>query len=315
MSRLFKVFFIMAMFMCSSAFAEISSAEHWVENGPVKLYVWEKFSGPEPSKKVVILAHGSATAGKESFDLQVPGVADISLMDVLAEQGFDVFALDTRGFGRSTHPEGHMTTAEASQDLKAVVDYVTKLRGAPKVDLLGWSWGTQYVGMYLMENTGKVNKYISLAQMHINSPDLAKRRPKIDAFRQNPYVNVPEALWKPRFTSLTPESVNIPEVVDAYAKAAFSVETKTPTGPQLDMVTIMPMVNPRLITVPTMIVHGEYDDVSDLNGLLPFFAELPNMNKRYVIVPDAGHMTQFQKGRQILQDAIVEFLTEPGSTR
>jgi pimeloyl-ACP methyl ester carboxylesterase len=34
--------------------------------------------------------------------------------------GFDVFALDTRGFGRSTHPDAHMTTKEASEDLNAV---------------------------------------------------------------------------------------------------------------------------------------------------------------------------------------------------
>lgn len=310
MMRMLKGFVVTTMLMAGSAIAEIGSAEHWVENGPVKLYVWEKFSGAKPSGRVVVLAHGSATAGKESFDLQVPGVADISLMDVLARHGFDVFALDTRGFGRSTHPEGHMTTTQASSDLQAVINHVTKLRGVDKVDLLAWSWATQYAGMYLMQSDAKVNKYISLAQMHLNSPDLAKRRPRVAFFRENPYVNVPEEGWKPRFASMTPASANIPEVIDAYAKAAFAVEKKSPTGPQLDMVTTMPMINPRLITVPTMIIHGEHDDVADMNGLLPFFQELPNMNKRYVIVPEAGHMTQFQKGRQHLQRAIVDFLSE-----
>lgn len=298
------------MLMSASAFAQITGVEHWVENGPIKLYVWEKYAGSKPSDKVLILAHGSATAGRESFDLQVPGQPDVSMMDVLAHQGFDVFALDTRGFGRSTRPEGHMTTAEASQDLKAVIDYIIKLRGVAKVDVLGWSWGTQYVGMHLMENTGKVGKYIALAQMHMNSPDLAMRRPRLEAFRKSPYVIIPESAWKPRFSSLTPASANSQEIVDAFARAAVKMETKTPTGPQLDMVTIMPMVNPRLITVPTMIIHGEYDDVADLNGLLPFFKELPNSNKRYVVVPEAGHMTQFQKGRRYLHSAIAEFLLD-----
>jgi pimeloyl-ACP methyl ester carboxylesterase len=294
----------------ASSIAQVTGVEHWVENGPIKLYVWEKFSGSKSANKVLILAHGSATAGKESFDLQVPGFPDMSLMDVLARQGFDVFALDTRGFGRSTHPEGHITTAEASQDLKAVVDYVTKLRGMEKVDLLGWSWGTQYAGMYLMENTGKINKYISLAQMHINSPDLAKRRPRLDFFRKNPYITIPEAGWKPRFTSIAPDSVNYTEAIDTFARAAMKVETRSPTGPQLDMVTMMPMVNPRLITVPTMIIYGEYDDVADINGLMPFFSELPNMDKRHIVVPDAGHMIQFQKGRHYLHGAIVDFLSD-----
>ncbi|HYA96196.1 MAG TPA: alpha/beta fold hydrolase [Terriglobales bacterium] len=288
----------------------VKSAEHWVDNGPIRLYVWEKYADT-PNKPIVVLAHGSATAGKVSFDLQVPDKPDYSLMDVLAQNGFDVFALDTRGFGRSTHPEGHMTTAEASQDLNAVVDYVLKLRNAKKVDLLGWSWGTQYAGMFVMAHPEKVERYVSFAQMHLNSPDLAKRRARIDAFRQNAYITIPEAGWKPRFYSMAPAEVSDPAVVDAYAKAAAQVELKSATGPQLDMVTIMPMLNPRLMPVPVMIIHGQYDDVADLDGLLPFFAQLPNPRKQYVVVPDAGHMMQFQKGHRIFQHEVIAFFSAP----
>ena len=292
----------------ASALAAITSTEHSVQNGPIKLYVWEKFAGNQPGNKVIVLAHGSATAGRESFDLQVPGVPAVSLMDVLADAGYDVFAIDTRGFGRSTHPEGHLTTAEASEDLNAVVDYISKLRGVSKVDLLGWSWGTQYGGMFVMAHPEKVRKYVSYAQMHLDSPDLAKRRQRIDAFRKNPYVVIPEAGWKPRFQSMTPADANIPAVVDAYAHAGALVETRTATGPQLDMVTIMPMLNARSMTVPVMVIHGQYDDVADLQGLLPFFQALPNPDKRYVVIPDAGHMMMFQKGRQRFHNAVLEFL-------
>lgn len=288
--------------------ARIAGAEHWVQHGDIRLYVWEKHSGQPAGKKVVVLAHGSATAGRESFDLQVPGHPDVSMMDALAQRGYDVFALDTRGFGRSTRPEGHMTTAQASEDLNAVVDYIRRLRGVDKVHLLGWSWGTQYGGLFVAAHPGKVDRYVSLAQMHIDSPDLAARRPRTDVFRKNPYVNVPEAGWKPRFTSMTPAAANYPEVVDAYASAAARVETRTPTGPQLDLVTLMPMVDPRRLTVPVMLIHGQYDDVADLPGLLPFFAALPHPIKRYVVVPDAGHMTMFQKGNRVLNDAVADFL-------
>ncbi len=289
--------------------AEPAGVEHWVEAGGVRIYVWEKVEGNPAGKRVVVLAHGSATAGKESFDLNVPGKPSYSLMNALARQGFDVFALDARGFGRSTHPEGHMTTAEASQDLGAVVDYVAKLRGVSKVSVLAWSWGTQYAGMFLMASPQKVDRYVSYAQMHVNSPDIAKRRPRLETFRKNPYVTTPEAGWKPRFSSMTPPDANDPEVVDAYARAAAAVETRSPTGPQLDMVTIMPMVNPRLVTVPTMIIHGQYDDVADLDGLLPFFQQLPNPDKRYVVIPNAGHFMHLQRGHVAFQQAIVSFLT------
>ena len=140
----------------TSALAAITGVGHSVQNGQVKLYVWEKFAGAQPSKKVVVLAHGSATAGRESFDLQVPGMTDISLVDVRAGAGYDGFALDTRGFGRSTHPEGHMSTSEVNEDLNAVVDYVTKLRGVTKVDLLAWSSATQYSGMFVMARPANV---------------------------------------------------------------------------------------------------------------------------------------------------------------
>ena len=292
------------------AIAATTGVEHTVQNGAVQIYVWEKYAGAAPGKRVVVLAHGSATAGRESFDLQVPGFSDVSLMDVLAEQGYDVFALDTRGFGRSTHPEGHITTAQASEDLNAVVDYVAKLRGVANVDVLAWSWGTQYGGMFVMAHPQKVHKYVAYAQMHLDSPDLAKRRQKIEVFRKDPYSVVPQAGWKPRFYSMTPASVNLPAIVDAYASAAALVETRTATGPQLDLVTIMPMINERMMTVPVMLIHGQYDDVADQQGLLPFFQALPNPEKRYVMVADGGHMMMFQKGRQRFQRAVIDFLAD-----
>ena len=290
---------------------EVIGVEHWVEQSGIRLYVWEKYVESPANKKVIVLAHGSATAGKESFDLQVTGKPSYSLMDFLAREGFDVFALDTRGFGRSTHPAGHITTREASEDLGAVVDHILKLRGVEKVYLLGWSWGTQYAGMFMMSQPQKVERYISYAQMHLDSPDLARRRPRVEAFRKDPYISIPEAGWKPRFTSMTPAEVNDPEVVDAYARAAAQIELKSATGPQLDMVTIMPMINPRLMPVPTLIIHGQYDDVADLEGLLPFFRQLPNPYKRYIVIPDAGHMMHLQKGHRLFQHEVAAFFKGP----
>lgn len=286
----------------------IEGREHRVTQNNISVFLWEKYAETPENKPIVVLAHGSATAGKESFDLEVPDKPSYSLMDYLAKKGFDVFAPDIRGFGRSTHPEGHMSTAEAAEDLNAVVDYILKLRKAKKIHLLGWSWGTQYGGMFIMAHADKVASYVSYAQMHVNSPDLAKRRPKIDAFRKSAYVTIPEAMWKPRFYSMTPADANEAEAVDAFAKAAVAIETKTPTGPQLDMVTIMPMVNPKLITVPTMIIHGEYDDVADTDGLLPFFTQLPHPYKRYVVIPQAGHMMHLQKGHLQFQHEVGCFL-------
>lgn len=298
-------------FAAPLAAQEVAGREHWVERNGVRLHVWEKYVDSPADKKVVVLAHGSATAGKESFDLQVPGKPSYSLMDALARAGFDVFALDARGFGRSTRPEGHMTTKEASDDLGAVVDHVLALRGVPKVSLLGWSWGTQYGGMFVAAHPGKVDRYVSYAQMHVDSPDLARRRPLVETYRRAAYVTIPEAGWKPRFASMTPAEANDPEVIDAFARAAVQAEPRTPLGPQLDLTTAMPMVHPKLIPVPTLLIHGQHDDVSDPDGLFPFFRQLPNPYKRYTVIPDAGHMMHLQKGHRLFQHEVVQFFRAP----
>src|SRR5712672_3039980 len=106
---------IILLVTAARAGAASASAEHWVEKDGIKIYLWEKSAGNPSGKPIVMLAHGSATAGKESFDLH------------------------TRGFGRSTHPDAHFTTQQASEDLDSAVDYVLKLRGAKRVNLLAWS--------------------------------------------------------------------------------------------------------------------------------------------------------------------------------
>ncbi len=289
----------------------VQGTQHWVVQEGLRLFVWEKYQGSPQGKKVVVLAHGSATAGRESFDLKVPGQPEYSLMDFLARRGFDVFAPDMRGFGSSTRPEGHITTEQAAGDLNAVVDFICKLRGVAQVQLLAWSWGTQYSGQFVMAHPQKVKRYAAYAQMHAQSPDLLARRERLATFQRAPYIRITEQGWKLRFKSMTPEAVNDPVVMDAFARSAALVETKSPTGPQVDLLTRLPLVDPTRITVPTLLIHGQHDDVADLEGLLPFFKALPNPDKQYVVVPDGGHMLHLQKGYARLQHAVASWFSAP----
>jgi len=51
--------------------------------------------------------------------------------------------------------------------------------------------------------------------------------------------------------------------------------------------------------------------VADLDGLLPFYRQLPNPYKKYVVVPNAGHMMHLQKGHQLFQREVAAFLKAP----
>lgn len=297
----------------AAADAVVTSAVHWVSRGEARIHVWEKFAGSPTGKPVLILAHGSATAGKESFDLAVPGRTDYSLMDHFARAGFDVFAPDVHGFGRSTHPEGYVTTDAAAEDLDSVVDAVRRERGVPRVHVVAWSWGTQYAGMFVSAHGDKVDRYVSYAQMHADSPDIVRRRADLERYRSTAWIAVPRDAWKARFRSLTPPEVTEPEAMEAFADAAAAIEVRTSTGPHLDMVTRLPMVDPTRIAVPTLMIHGQYDDVADTAGLLPFFGQLPNADKRYVVIPQAGHMMHLQAGRYAFFDAVIDFLRAGGS--
>ncbi len=65
----------------------VQGTQHWVLQDEVRFFLWEKYQAGPQGKPVLVLAHGSATAGRETFDLKVPGHPEYSLMDFLARQG------------------------------------------------------------------------------------------------------------------------------------------------------------------------------------------------------------------------------------
>jgi len=68
-----------ALFSFMSAPAqEISGMEHWVEHAGLRLHVWEKYVGSPAGKLVVVLAHGSGTAGRAAAWRQVLQCSNIA---------------------------------------------------------------------------------------------------------------------------------------------------------------------------------------------------------------------------------------------
>src|SRR5205807_8224336 len=122
--------------------------------------------------RIALLVHGADTPAEVSFDVPYQ---NYSWMAYLAQAGFDVFAMDTTGYGRSFRPAamnnpcnlakdrqapfvkapcapsyGHALTTIASDwnDIDAVIDYVRALRRVERVSLLGWSLGGPRAGGY-----------------------------------------------------------------------------------------------------------------------------------------------------------------------
>src|SRR5215510_486677 len=90
-----------------------------MKNKIAKIYVREK---TKPSttlrtsnlaEHVVLFVHGAGTPAEVAFD--VPH-QDYSWMAYLANAGFDVFSMDTSGYGRSTRPPAMNDPCNLSQE-------------------------------------------------------------------------------------------------------------------------------------------------------------------------------------------------------
>ena len=101
----------------------IRGEDHYVMRDGLRIYLWEKHkAGLEGTfannGKVALLVHGGTWSGRPLFDLQI---RDYSLMDFLAENGYDVWAIDLHGYGRSDRTDKDWTDSHsAAADIAAV---------------------------------------------------------------------------------------------------------------------------------------------------------------------------------------------------
>src|SRR5436190_9819169 len=129
--------------------------------------------GPD---RILLFVHGATYPAETAFDLPIEGV---SMMDLIAARGYDVYLVDVRGYGRSTRPaemsqppeanKPIVSTRVAAHDLGAAVDYILSKRKVSRINLMGWSWGTSIAGMYTSEHNDKINRLVLYAPQWIRN--------------------------------------------------------------------------------------------------------------------------------------------------
>ena len=142
-------------------------------------------------EKIILFVHGATYNSESGFDLPLN---NLSWMDYVAQRGWDVYIMDLRGYGRSTRPpEMSKPAAEnppivntdvAVKDVGAVVDHILARRGVPRINLLGWSWGTTIMGAYTAQNNSKVERLVLYAPLWLvkDAPPIAGM-PPLGAYR------------------------------------------------------------------------------------------------------------------------------------
>ena len=129
----------------------IKAEEHWTSKaGDARLFLFEKCAGdPAASKGTVLFVHGSSMASQPTFDLQVDGRPDSSVMDWFARRGFDCWCVDMEGYGRSTkNRDNNAPIAIGADDCHAAALYIREKRGPRSLLVYGISSGALRAALF-----------------------------------------------------------------------------------------------------------------------------------------------------------------------
>jgi pimeloyl-ACP methyl ester carboxylesterase len=302
--------------------SSIVSSEHWaikkVDNEDIKLYILnKKLSSTKlaPSKGTILFVHGSSMAGSPVFDLQVPGKPEYSTMDYFAKLGYDTWCLDHEGYGKSSkHRDISYDISTGADDLEAVSRYIINKTGQQKLMLYGVSSGALRTALFTERYPERVSRVILDAFVWTgeDSPTLANRRKRINEWKSSNRRPLDHAMVQSIFTRDHPGTAD-QEVIDAFAKAILKLDSSLPTGTYIDMSINLPVCTPEKLTVPTMILRGEFDGIASFDDVIKYFSKLPNPDKRFVVMPGIAHASLQEKNVKIVLEAMQGFFGEPAA--
>ena len=286
--------------------------EHWTKKGDATLFLWEKRRAQNTQHRGTLLfVHGSSMASQPTFDLQVPGRP--GAMDYFAAQGFDTWSVDMEGYGRSDKSRGvDATISEGADDLKAATDYILKTRNTGPMMVYGISSGALRAAMFAQRHPDRVKRLACDAHVWTGegSPTLVERRKKLPELLKAKRRPIDRKFVRSIFERDHPGTAD-DNVIEAFADAILALDDSIPNGTYMDMCNNLPVVDPTKITVPTVIMRGEYDGIASMDDLLKFFALLPNPDKQFAVMPGIAHASFHQKNYMIAYHILLSFFTQP----
>jgi len=293
---------------------ELWSAEYVARKGDVSLALYRKRIGPPQAgeRPVLFLVHGSSVSAKPSFDLTVPGRGEYSLMNVFAGYGFDVWTMDHEGYGKSARTAGNSDVASGVEDLKAASEVVVRETGQPRAHFYGGSSGALRAAGFAMARPERVDRLIleAFTWTGKGSPTLGKRAEQVDYYRTHNRRPRGRDMIRSIFTRDKPGTSD-PAVAEALADAELPFGDTIPTGTYLDMTANLPVVDPRRVKAPVLIVRGEHDGIAMEDDLLEFFRRLPNPDRQFIVLAGASHAVALGLSRGQLWHVVRAFLTLP----
>jgi len=296
--------------------------------------------GAARTKGVVLFVHGAGTPAEVAFDVPY---GDYSWMAFLADAGYDVFSMDTEGYGRSTRPAvmndpcnlpkdaqaefvpslipapcepsyPHQLTTIASDwaDIDAVVDYIRALRGVPKVSLIGWSLGGPRAGGYAGQHPEKVEKLILFAPAYnrnarAEAPPLpAPGTPITKQTRQDFLAN-----WDRQVGCPNQYEPEVAESVWTEMLASDPVGATWGPGIRRAPATTSWGWTPGLVgktTIPTLLLAGAHDRQVSIDRVRELYQDLGATDKVFVDLACSSHNAMWEMNHRLMFRASLEWL-------
>ncbi|MFL9949049.1 alpha/beta fold hydrolase [Paraburkholderia agricolaris] len=280
-------------------------------------------------ERTIVMVHGATFSSGSLYDVPFNGM---SYVDYLAAAGYDVYALDVRGYGHSARPPEMEQPSDQSPplvntdtgvaDLGAVVKHVLQQRGLKKVCIFGMSWGGTVAGAYTSRNNDKVHKLVLLAPQWLSDKPIP-----IDAGGPlGAWRLVPVRESKARWLSTAPEYARaglVPEgwfeqwadftlAEDPWSRERAPNQLRASNGPIQDIRDYWragrKYYEPADIRVPVLLVHGEWDIDVPIDLAQALFLELKSAPYRqWVEIGEATHLVLLEKNRLLAFQAIRDF--------
>ena len=288
--------------------------EHWTHKGGIKLFLWEKKASTKvPHAGTVFFVHGSSMASQPTFDLHVPGRPYSSAMDWFADQGFDTWTMDNEGYGRSDKSRDiNFDISNGADDLAAGSEYILRQTGTKSLRVYGISSGALKAALFAERYPERVAKLALDAFVWTGegSPTLEQRKKKLPEFLAKNRRPIDRAFVHSIFQRDHPGTAD-EATVNAFADAILTLDDSMPTGTYVDMCSKLPLLDPRKISVPSLILRGEYDGIASLDDLIAFYKLLPNMNKQFSVMAGISHASFQQKNYMMVYQILHSFFTMP----
>ncbi len=292
----------------------IRGEEHWTRKGDVRLFLFEKYAtDPSGPAGTILFVHGSSMASQPTFDLHVPGRPDSSVMDWFAARGFDCWCVDMEGYGRSTKDrDNNAPIAQGADDCLAAARYIAELRGSRPLLVYGISSGALRAALFAERHPDMVKRLAldAMVWTGAGSPTLAERRKKLPEFQAKNRRPIDRAFVHSIFERDHAGTAD-KAVVEAFADAILAVDDSVPTGTYVDMCARLPVIDPLKITVPTLIMRGQYDGIASMADLIAFFEKLPNPDKQFAVMPGIAHASFQQKNYALVYHLLLSFFSQP----